>query len=54
MKNHEHEELLWNNPEIEIEYDIMEAEQEYDGIGLSSRLKNKLRSDKMKIAFNSS
>lgn len=42
MKKYEHEELLWNNSQIEIEHDIMEAEQEYDGIGISSRLRNKL------------
>ena len=43
MENHNHEELLWNNPQIEIEHDIMEAEQEYDDIGISDRLRNKLR-----------
>lgn len=43
MKNHIHEELLWNNPQVEIEHDIMEAEQEYDDIGLSDRLRNKLK-----------
>ena len=49
MKKYEHEELLWNNMQndflgIEIAHDIMEAEQEFDDIGLSDRLRNKLRS----------
>ena len=44
MKKYEHDELLWNNPQIEIEHDVMEAEQEYDDIGISDRLRNKLRS----------
>ena len=43
MKKYEHEELLWNNPQIEIEHDIMEAEQEFDDVGISDRLRNKLR-----------
>ena len=42
MKNYRHEELLWDNPQIEIEHDVMEAEVEFDGVGLSSRLRNKL------------
>ena len=42
MEN-EYEELLWNNPQIEIEHDIMEAEiWEYDDVGLSSMIVNKL------------
>ena len=44
MKNYNHEELLWNNPQIEIEHDRMEAEQEYDDIGISDRLRNRLKS----------
>ena len=49
MKNHNHDELLLNNSQndflgIEIAHDIMEAEQEFDDIGLSDRLRNKLRS----------
>ena len=43
MKKYEYEELLWNNPQIEIEHDIMEAEREYDDIGILDRLRNKLR-----------
>ena len=42
MEN-EYEELLWDNPHIEIEHDVMEAEvEEYDDVRLSSRIKNKL------------
>lgn len=45
MKNYEYEDLLWNNPQIEIEHDRMEAEvEEYDDVRLSSRIKNKLNS----------
>ena len=43
MRNHKHEELLWDNSQIEIEDNVLEAEQEYDDIGLSDRLRNKLR-----------
>ena len=43
MKNYKHEELLWNNPRIEAEHDIMEAEKEYNDIGISSRVRNKLK-----------
>ena len=43
MRKYEHEELLLDNPQIEIEHDIMEAEQEYNGIGISDRLRNKLK-----------
>lgn len=43
MENYEHEELFWNNPQIEIEHDVMEVEvEEYDDVGISSRLVNKL------------
>lgn len=42
MKNCEYEELLWNNPQIEIEHDVMEAEGEFDGVRLSNKIKNKL------------
>ena len=41
-QNFEYEDLFWNNPQIEIEHDIMEAEGEFDEVGLSSRLRNKL------------
>ena len=44
MKNHKHEELILDNPQIEIEYDMLEAEHEYDDIGILDRLRNKLRS----------
>ena len=44
MEN-DYEELLWNNPQIEIEHDIMEAEiWEYDDIEISCRIRNKLNS----------
>lgn len=46
MRNYKHEELLLENLQIEIEHDIMEAEQEYDDIGILSRLRNKLRSER--------
>jgi len=42
MKIYEYEEFLWNNPQIEIEHDMMEAESEFDEVGLSSRIVNKL------------
>lgn len=43
MGKNEYEELLWNNPQVEIEHDRMEAEvEEYDDVRLSSRIKNKL------------
>ena len=34
--------MLWNNPQIEIEHDRTEAENEWDYSGLSERLKNKV------------
>ena len=44
-RKYEHEELLWDNPQIEIEHDIMEAEVwEYDDVRLTSRIVNKLNS----------
>ena len=43
MRENEYEELVWDNPQIEIEHDIMEAEiWEYDDVRLSTRIKNKL------------
>ena len=45
MRKNKYEDLLWNNPQIEIEHDVMEAEvKEYDDVRLSSRIRNKLRS----------
>lgn len=43
MKNYEYEDFLWNNPQIEIEHDIMGAEGECDSIRVSGRIRNKLR-----------
>jgi len=40
-KKYEYEEFLWNNPQVEIEHDRMEAEREYDDI--PSRIRNKMR-----------
>ena len=43
MKNYRHEELLWDNPQIEVEHDVMEAEvEEYDDVRFSSMIVNKL------------
>ena len=43
MKKYKHEKLFRNDSQIEIEHDILEAEQEYDNIGISDRLRNKLK-----------
>ena len=43
MKKYEHEEFLWNNPEIEIEHDIMEAERKEYDIEISGRIRNRLK-----------
>jgi len=43
VQKYEYEELLWNNPQIEIDHDRIEAEGEFDGVELSGKLKNKLR-----------
>lgn len=38
-----YKDLLWDNPQIDIDHDIMEAEVwEYDDVRLSSRIVNKL------------
>ena len=43
MRNYKHEEMLWDNPHIEIEHDVMEAEiWEYDDVRFSSMIVNKL------------
>ena len=43
MNESDYWECLWNNPHIEIEHDITEAEfEEYDDLELPNRLKNKL------------
>ena len=47
MRQREYEELVWDNPQIEIEHDVMEAEvEEYDDVRLSSRIMNKLNCDR--------
>ena len=47
LKKYEYKEFLWNNPQIEIEHDRMEAEtEEYDNVRISGRLMNKLRGSK--------
>ena len=42
MNENEYWEMCWNNPRIEIEHDMLEAEGEYDDSQLSERLKNKI------------
>ena len=47
MRENEYEELLWDNLQIEIDHDRIEAEvEEYDDVRLSSRIKNKLNNSK--------
>lgn len=46
-QKYEYGELLWNNPQIEIEHDVMEAVWEFDDTGLSSRLRSKLGNDEI-------
>ena len=42
-RKYKYEELSWNNPQVDIEHDIMEAErEEYNDINLSIKLMNKL------------
>ena len=42
-QKYEYEELLWNNPQIEIEHDVMEGEVwEYDDVRLTRTIVNKL------------
>ena len=45
MNESEYWEMLWNNPDIEIEHDTLEREgecDEYDDLQLAQRLKNKI------------
>lgn len=43
MNESEYWEMLWNNPDIETEHDMLEAElEEYDDLRLTQRLKNKI------------
>ena len=43
MNESEYWEMLWNNPDIEIEHDLLEAEfEEYNDLQLAQRLKNKI------------
>ena len=46
-QKYEYGELLWSNPQIEIEHDKMEAERGFDDTGLSSRLRSKLGNDEI-------
>ena len=38
MIKYEHAEFLWNNPEVEMEHNIMEAETKEYNIGISGRI----------------
>lgn len=43
MNESEYWEMLWNNPDIEIEHDKIEAKlEEYGDLRLAQRLKNKI------------